>query len=217
MILDKEHIERVESFIEKHKVDFIDVKHELLDHIACDVETIMQKENLAFEDAFQRVKVKWKPLLEERCNFWMGLLYVKPRLVIDKCGGIMKKVLLNAIAFGLAFSVVAKFSLPHLPVNLGDIRGKMNIVLWLIFTISALASIYHTREILQDKNKTVYGYCYVRQFSALPVFFLLLCLNPNTSGIDGFENTFLVMALCFQYFSFKIYNQHKTYSRCYIS
>jgi len=58
--LNKEEIDKLFVFVRKKYVNFIDVQHELVDHLACDIEDLKAEDsNLTFEKALQKVYSKY--------------------------------------------------------------------------------------------------------------------------------------------------------------
>jgi len=62
MKLTKDQIEEVDYVLRKHYTfeNFDDLRTELVDHIASDVELLMQNEKLSFDEALSKILYKWK-------------------------------------------------------------------------------------------------------------------------------------------------------------
>ena len=62
MKLTKDQIEEVDYVLRKHYTfeNFDDLRTELIDHIASDVELLMQNEKLSFDEALSKILYKWK-------------------------------------------------------------------------------------------------------------------------------------------------------------
>lgn len=62
MKLTKDQIEEVDYVLRKHYTfeNFDDLRTELVDHIASDVELLMQNEKLSFDEALSEILYKWK-------------------------------------------------------------------------------------------------------------------------------------------------------------
>jgi hypothetical protein len=71
MKLSKEQIDIVDDYLENQKVDYLDFKIELKDHLACETEMSMENEKLTFEDAFAKVQNKWSYDLAEAKFTWI--------------------------------------------------------------------------------------------------------------------------------------------------
>ena len=73
MEITKEQIHQIETYLQKRKVDFIDIKIEILDHMISDIEGLLQK-NYSFENAFKINTLKWEKHFTERSSFYFGML-----------------------------------------------------------------------------------------------------------------------------------------------
>ncbi|GAL89136.1 hypothetical protein [Jejuia pallidilutea] len=218
MILDDTQIKAVELYITKRKIDFVDIKFELLDHMVCDIEATMEAKNIGFNDAFNITKRKWSPYFVESQSIWMGLAYVKPKIVIDKCGAIMKKTVLYSLAIACVGAVLMWFLLKTSNADINLMFYFLYKGRWVLFAVSLIILVYHSWNILRTKAKTVFGYCYMRQFSLLPLFTLLI--NPTASFSTSFWGrflplAFLLMFITYYYFAFKIYSEHVKYVKRY--
>jgi hypothetical protein len=60
MKLTEDQIDLIDRFLEQKNLDFMDFKIEIKDHLACEIEDTMQKENNAFEDSFRKVLENWQ-------------------------------------------------------------------------------------------------------------------------------------------------------------
>ena len=62
MKLTKDQIEEVDYVLRKHYTfeNFDDLRTELIDHIASDLELLMQNEKLSFDEALSKILYKWK-------------------------------------------------------------------------------------------------------------------------------------------------------------
>ena len=58
MELTAEQLDYIDRFLEQQKLDFLDFKLEVKDHLACETEVLMRKETLPFEEAFVIVSKK---------------------------------------------------------------------------------------------------------------------------------------------------------------
>jgi membrane-associated HD superfamily phosphohydrolase len=54
-----ENLDLIDRYLEQRKLDFLDYKLEIKDHLACETEEIMTQKDLAFEDAFGLAIKKW--------------------------------------------------------------------------------------------------------------------------------------------------------------
>ena len=64
MKLTPAQLDYIDRFLEQHQLDFLDFKIEVKDHLATATETIMEENELAFEDAFVQVSENWESALK---------------------------------------------------------------------------------------------------------------------------------------------------------
>jgi hypothetical protein len=67
-ILTEEHIQFIDKYLQKADIIFVDVRAEMIDHVASAVEEKMQSENIEFYDAFKDFMVFNKKELLKRNN-----------------------------------------------------------------------------------------------------------------------------------------------------
>ena len=91
MKLDKHEIQFIDNYLQKHDVVFVDIRAEMIDHIATAVEDKMDKEAIDFYDAFKGYMItNRKDILKNNKNNFgisfseikkFGLFLIKPQLL----------------------------------------------------------------------------------------------------------------------------------------
>ena len=91
MKLSKHEIQFIDNYLQKHDVIFVDIKAEMIDHIATAVEDKMANEGIDFYDAFKSYMItNRKAILKNNKNNWgisfseikkFALFLVKPQLL----------------------------------------------------------------------------------------------------------------------------------------
>lgn len=94
MSLSKEQIKFISDYLDKCEVNQIDVKLEVLDHIASQVEELIANEDFTFEEALKKVMKRWYPLFKDEKSFHIGLIYSFPKIVMNKLERRIKKTYL---------------------------------------------------------------------------------------------------------------------------
>ncbi|TQD40781.1 hypothetical protein FKR84_02025 [Haloflavibacter putidus] len=92
--MDKQKIKFIDNYLTKSGVDFLDIRMEMLDHVASAVEEKMQKENLDFYDAFKSYMLKNKNELLKTSGKYRWSLDKKLLLLIGKNLFLAKSLLL---------------------------------------------------------------------------------------------------------------------------
>jgi hypothetical protein len=105
MKLSPSQIEIIDVFLYKNNVKYIDIKLELLDHIASQIEVIMSNQNNSFEEAYDIVTTNWKPRFRSSSSFIIGLIYFFPQIVLDRLVARVKKYTLFLFCFTTLFTI----------------------------------------------------------------------------------------------------------------
>lgn len=83
MELTTKQIAIIENYLKNRKVDYIDLKLEILDHMISDIEQLLSK-NHSFENALKMTTIKWERHFEQRSSFYLGMLYSESKIVVNK-------------------------------------------------------------------------------------------------------------------------------------
>jgi uncharacterized protein YjaZ len=82
MRLTNQQITTIEQTLVLNGVVYDDIKLELLDHIATEIESIIDESQFSFEENLKKVFAKWKNELTPSSSF--GLEITNPKIVIQK-------------------------------------------------------------------------------------------------------------------------------------
>ena len=111
MKLTIEQIAQIEETLILNGLVYQDVKLELLDHIASEIEEKMSNEEISFELVYKSVFEKWKSsLVISSSSAWLGVFFQAPRVVVDKLISYSKRqtviILLSALVFGFVLALI---------------------------------------------------------------------------------------------------------------
>jgi hypothetical protein len=125
-----------------NKVVYDDIKLELTDHIASDIEVIMTADNVSYEDALKEAFDKWSVQLKPKTGFWnpeknrftFSKMDVQPKLIMDKLESISKLQLLNMIIFStvitsLVFGIMKRYDSGVILLTVGEVYKILSLVL----------------------------------------------------------------------------------------
>jgi hypothetical protein len=84
MKLTASQIAQIEETLALNQVVFEDIKLELTDHIASDIEVVLSQEEIPFEEAMVIVFEKWSPQLRPSTSFWTPNNLRLPRILLNK-------------------------------------------------------------------------------------------------------------------------------------
>ncbi|WHT37595.1 hypothetical protein QNH98_10295 [Myroides sp. mNGS23_01] len=130
-----------ERLLQKYELKYEEFRVELLDHIACDVEELME-EGEPYEEAIILVFRKWNvKLLSNTKGFYKGI----PHFILDQLKATYRKIEIRLLGFALLFSLILIVSKKYLAFDL-------RLVLYSLFAIHAVGVVLIYQELkgLQD-------------------------------------------------------------------
>ena len=105
MKLAPEQIAEIDETLIQKGLIYDDIKLEVIDHIASEIENQLEKNQSNFTEAFEDVFSKWQGELKLTSNWWSSG-FVAPKTVIDKYALQVKKLFKFAALYDLIFSLL---------------------------------------------------------------------------------------------------------------
>jgi len=207
MKLNKQQIQKIEDYLNDKKIDYLDIRFEVLDHLASDIETKMETSNIDFKASFEEVKLKWNKSFKETSSLMLGLIYQGPSVVIDKCVKIYKPYLLK----GLALIILCGLSYKFLIKNLFSEEMIFDVIFILFSVVYTWVVFYWFFNIKRTKLKSSYSFLYSTQI--LPNLFLMVLILTNLNDnsflrFDSFSFTFFSVLILSFFAGFSFYKNH---------
>ena len=204
MEITTQQIHQIETYLQKRKVDFIDLKVEILDHMISDIESLLQK-NYSFENAFKITTLKWEKHFTERSSFYFGMLYSESKIIVNKAVKEFKP---------FYFLYLASYFLPIIFLKNVAISFQENIANFinaLLLTVTFLSLIYMVFIIVKtqlSKQKSTYRFILKTQYVAIIFLIIPLLLGSffNDNGqlnavFSGFVSAgFMVTFICHYFY-----------------
>lgn len=219
MKLSIEQIAKIEETLVLNGVVYDDIKLELIDHIASEIEKNIGENNILFEAAFYQTFENWKQQLSPRSSLWIGANDVAPQIVIDKIILSSKKLFIRALFFVLITTIV----LTALIRNFNNELALENIrkLLRVVFILELLFVVVCKFLIWKSKSVTSYGLIYKKlNIFSLGVLLIflgigILPLFPTKAdlGINLSSNFFASIYFILPLFYIKIAFNHFQFER----
>lgn len=152
MELSENEIKKIEKYLDKKEVFYIDFRIEILDHIATEIENRMLSGE-DFEFAFKKIEKKWNLQLEKTFSWMFGTIISAPKIVLKEA---KRKFLLPylLIAF-LSISIIINIAIKE-NFELYLLLSKIPFSFITSFLIAICAVVSY--KILNDRHKTVYSF-----------------------------------------------------------
>jgi hypothetical protein len=213
MKLTTQQITQIEETLVLNGLKYDDIKLEVTDHIASEIEEKISNEEISFEVAFNEIFEKWKPELRLSSSFWVGFTNSVPKIVLDKWVRITKqqqlKALLIAIVPGLIFTVLI-----HKYLEKSGVVAMVQI----FKTISLLTSfliIIAKLLIWKSKLKTSFSLIFNKNASAFMVYPILYGLGMLPMKFDKWDfgsslffNVMILSLFIYSIFCLKLAYKH---------
>ena len=103
MKLTTEQIKEIEGTIVLYGIVYEDIKLEVLDHIATEIQALMDENTLSFDENFKIVLDKWSEELKPACSIFTGLTVNYPQIVLVKKVTTIKKQIFSGFLISVIF------------------------------------------------------------------------------------------------------------------
>jgi hypothetical protein len=168
--LTTEQITAIEETLVLNGLIYDDIKLELTDHIASEIEVAMNDNSISFEAAMLQTFENWKDQLRPSSSFWLGRKNIAPKIVIEKWELIHRKqnpaIIQFAFFITIIIGVLKAVNTENIPENISLVARWFCLALWVfIATIRII--------IWKSKHKTLFGFIFKKR-SRVPLNFLVL-------------------------------------------
>jgi hypothetical protein len=191
MNLSKVQIYYIDAYLVKKGIKYLDVKLEMVDHIASEIETKTDQEDISFNDALLLVMKKWQYQFNDSRSFWTGIAITYPKIVLDKMLLNMKIASIYTFVFmliGLSFFAYFQKELNEV---LQSFSAEIELVCFLLLTLIVTIIIM----INIKKQSTTFSFFINRSASIIPIGFFVLLLDEEVVQLQFFY----VLILFFQF------------------
>lgn len=170
MKLTNQQIAQIEETLVLNGLKYDDIKLEVTDHIASEIEDMISIKKSSFEVAFKEVFTKWKPELKPSFSGLIG--FSNPRIMTVKCHTIVKRQLFTAItiSFLITFGLMLFVRNSSYGLVLTNIQEVLRSFVLVEFCLVILA----LGLIWKSKLQTTYSYLMKKKSFGLIIFIFML-------------------------------------------
>ena len=208
MKLTAEQIETINLTLIATGIKFDDLKMEVLDHIALQIECEMKTKQITFLEAFNQVFNQWEADLKPTRAF-LSLTTYYPKLARSKFGNQIKLEIVIAIV--ISSLLIISFQL------VSDSNAKVDFILWIkkIFFYTYFGTIVSVL-VLKFLNKksnisSTYKHSFDTRFPAIIVWLSIAFSDKIPEGIMNQNILVLLISFCFVFLLTTIYLGFKHY------
>ena len=173
MKLTASQIAKIEETLALNQVIFEDIKLELTDHIASEIEVVLIEKECSFEEALVTVFEKWSPELKPSRSFWTNLLL--PKFVLNKYEMESRNQNLITIT-GACLGTFLLISCTYKSTNQFVIES-IKYFFQTLFALELSVVLYFKIRIKKSKKATFYSMLYQNQTTSILAFLILLTIG----------------------------------------
>jgi hypothetical protein len=201
MKLTVEQIDKIDVILDKLGLDFLDIKLEVKDHIACQVEENMRSREVTFDDSLIEVLKCWESKLVLEESWLISKKKSFPKIVIQR---LFKRFLIYNISVVL-FVILSYFFFQNYKQTINDfvLFSKYSTIIYSCFF--GIYSILWVKMYFQ-KIKTSYFYQFKQNFYLLFLFQFYSILSLGTL-MNYFCLSMLLILTPFQLYTFYKHQQ----------
>ena len=228
MKLTTEQIAKIEETLVLKGVVYEDIKLELIDHIASDIEDKIENQGLDFDKALKKSFNERRNILRtSSAPFWLGNFFDAPKIVIDKCVSNTQD-LAKSTYFSAVIASIILTGFHQIYHGEKIIRISDNLI-QAFFIFCSLSTLILFFIVLNSKLKTTYSRLFIRRTLGMGLFLLMISLGdiqihfyrPNKSFfIIAFANSGIIAVLFYTMLGMNLVVKHfktlkkiKLYSR----
>ncbi len=188
MNLTTEQVEDIENILNQKGIKYDDLKFEIVDHIASEIENEMEKSDTNFVETTALVFSRWEPEFKPIMSFLFSKKY--PKIYKDKLLKIIKIQGLSTAFLCSLFLILFYF--------FSDVNQRLEYLFWLkkILQISYVVSIL-TLLIIKFFNSKVKTFTFYRSMldTRFPVFFCWLFILTNDTIPKGINSQLIFVVM----------------------
>lgn len=194
MKLTNQQIDTINETLVLNGLVYDDIKLELVDHIASEIELAMDHKEVLFEDALKTAFSNWQGQLHGSRSYWIRGYAFIPKIIIKKALKMVKHIFLMSFALGIITGVALTFILKFNPQQ--EVLFVLNSMLQVISVVGILLIVYLKFKLWQSKHKSTYSFLFNRNGFIQVITLIMLATGLfNFRGYSNFSDFHFMSAL----------------------
>ncbi|MGO4820102.1 MULTISPECIES: hypothetical protein [unclassified Flavobacterium] len=193
MKLTNQQIATIEQTLVLNGLVYDDIKIELLDHIASEIEFAIDEKEELFEDALKTAFSNWEGQLHASTSFWIWSESV-PKIIIQKSLKMVKHIFLMSFGLGSTTALAVTFIFKFNPQQ--GVLLILNSILQAASGLGIILLIYLRYKLWQSKFKSFYSFLFNRNGFIQVITLVMLATGIfNFRGYSNFSDFHFMSAL----------------------
>ncbi len=174
MKLSSKQVNILVAYLESMRLTQVDLRNEVLDHMANGIERAMCEQHLDFSQAYTLETRKWHQELADFSSLWIGWAWHGPKIMIRKCAKKTREIVGRTIV--LALILTGFFYILSLYFNLKPYYPTISNCVGLLYFGCFAAMLFFYYKIVASGYHSSYRYLY--KINIIGVGFMYLLMNP---------------------------------------
>ena len=204
MQLTKEQIQTIDAILEKKGIKYIDIKLELIDHIATQIEQEMSTKGANFETALCLTLDKWKRQFVYSSNFFVGFIHSFPKIILTKLISKAKKYFFMSSII----SAIWIFLINYYKNNMIEILKPFSAIVSMSSVVFSIIMVVLIVLVNYKSKPTTYRFL-VNQSS--PILFLSLIVIAFDETMVHLQLFYCSLFFMYTFFMIRNYISHKNF------
>ena len=169
MQLNSEQVELINSFLVKNEVVFDDMRFEIIDHIATDVEENYSE--IPFHEAIKIVLKKWEAQIKLADSFWVSSKDSFPQIILSK----LKRLFIPQVALFITVVIIGfllKWYVPNTKNIYDNNKQTIQIIygIWFLITTAFALNLFFSKGYTTNKYAFKRGFYFVSLWTVIFFF-----------------------------------------------
>ena len=184
MKLTNQQIDTINETLVLNGLVYDDIKLELLDHIASEIELAFDDKGVAFSDALKTAFSNWEGQLHGSRSYWIKGYAFVPRIIIKKSLKMVKHIFLMSFGLGIITALAVTFIFKFIPQQ--EVLFVLNSILQVTAGSGIVLFIYFRYKLWQSKHKSTFSFLF-NQNGFIQIINLML-VSSGLFNFRGYSN-----------------------------
>ncbi len=201
MKLTNQQIDIINKTLVLNGLVYDDIKFEVLDHIASEIEVAMDHKEIQFEGALKTAFANWGKKLEGSRSYWIRGYAFTPNIIIEKSLKMVKHIYFMSFSLGIIaaalINLIIKFNQQL------EVFYVINTTLQAASVIELVVMIYLKVKLRQSKFKSTYSFLFHRNGFIQVITLIVLATGLfYIKGYSNFNDLYIFKTRILNYFKY---------------
>ena len=208
MKLTTQQIAEIDETLVLNGLIYDDIKLEVTDHIASEIEAKMEEKDILFEVAMLQTFENWRFQLRPSSSFWVGLIYSSPRIVMNRWESTTKRQQFRSLFIAIipALVLIGLFKIYNNSTVIDNVIQGLSLFFFCLI-------LYFKVVIWKSKRKTSFSLMFDRNSNLILFYLMFLSIGkaPLRMNADDILHNSIGVFLISWFFVYLVFNLQLAY------